>query len=185
MIVGGYDLETTGLNEPDHRIIEICLITYDMDPVTFEAEELECWTQRVNPQRSIDLKAKEVHGIHESDLIGKPVWQDVAPILVPKLDRLDLGVGHNMFDFDAPFTIRELERINHALPDFDPFDTMIDGRWATAFGKAPNLAELCWASGEPYDPKEAHAAEYDVRRMMACFFYGLRRGVFKLSTPAA
>jgi DNA polymerase-3 subunit epsilon len=102
--------------------------------------------------------------------------------LVQKLNRLEVGVGHNLYDFDATFTIRELERINHELPDFEPFDTMIEGRWATPFGKAPSLKELCWACNVPYDPDQAHAALYDVRVMMLSFFYGLRRGVFKLST---
>lgn len=182
MIIGGYDLESTGLNEPQHRIIEVCVIAYDYDPATHAFEEIDCWTQRINPQRSIDPKAREVHGISESDLVGKPTFDLVAPTLTQKLDRLDVGVGHNLIDFDAPFTIRELERVGAQLPDFEPFDTMLEGRWATAFGKAPNLQELCWASGEHYDPALAHAAEYDVRRMMSCFFYGLRRQVFKLST---
>lgn len=182
ILFNGYDLETTGLNEPEHRIIEAAILTYEADPSTWQYKKVDTWVQRINPQRSIDQKAREVHGIFESDLVGKPIWNDVAPELVRRLNGAKHCVAHNGYDFDYAFTIRELERINHALPDFEPFDTMIDGRWATPFGKAPNLGELCFASGVAYDKAEAHAAEYDVDVMMDCFFFGLRRGVFTLST---
>lgn len=182
LIIGGYDTETTGLNEPGHRIIEACVVTYEYDPLAHSVREIECWVQRINPERNIDARSREIHGISESDLVGKPKWGDVAPALTKRLNRLDVCVAHNGIDFDFPFTIRELERISHPLPDFEPFDTMLEGRWATPFGKAPSLQELCWSCNVDYNPAEAHAAEYDVRKMMACFFFGLRRNVFTLST---
>lgn len=182
MIIGGFDTETSGLLAPEHRFVEVCLIQYDYDPATGWATERDVYVQRIDPQRPIDAEAQRVHGISPSDLVGKPKWDEVAPILVGKLDQCDVVVGHNELDFDLPFLIKELERINVELPNFTPFDTMIEGRWATGEGKAPNLKELCWASGETYIDAEAHAAEYDVRRMMGCFFFGLKRGVFSLST---
>lgn len=180
--IGGYDTETTGLNEPVHRFVEVCLNQYDYDTDTHEFTKVDSFVQRINPERSIDAKATEVHKIHLADLVGCPKWPEVAPTLVHKLNECVWVVAHNGFDFDFSFTIRELERIGADLPDFEPFDTMIEGRWATPFGKAPNLGELCFACGVPYNPDEAHAAEYDVDKMMASFFFGLRRGVYRLST---
>jgi DNA polymerase-3 subunit epsilon len=182
MLIGGFDTETTGLLKPEHRFVEVCLIQYDYDPATGWYSERDVYTQRINPERPIDPDATKVHGILASDLVGKPKAEEVLPILRNKLDECQVVVGHNELDFDLPFLIKELERLGLALPDFTPFDTMIEGRWATPFGKAPSLKELCWASGERYVDEEAHAAEYDVRRMMACFFFGLKRGVFNLST---
>lgn len=180
--IGGTDLETTGFFEPAHRIIEACVIRYEFDPATKRLRELDAFTQRINPERAIDAKAREVHGIHDSDLVGKPNFKSAAPELFKKLDSCDFVVAHNGFDFDFPFLIMEFERVGHPIPDFNPIDSMIEGRWATPFGKAPSLQELCFASGVEYDPSQAHAAEYDVRRMMECFSFGLNRGVFSLST---
>lgn len=176
MLVAGYDLETTGLLDPTHRIIEAAIATYEWDGL--RAKHLNTKTWRINPQRSIDAKARAVHGISESDLIGKPLWPAVAPEIHAALDACDVVVAHNGLGFDFPFTIAELERISHPVPDFEPFDTMEQGRWSTAMGTAPNLGALCWACGVDYDPSKAHTAEYDVLTMMECFFFGLRRKTF-------
>lgn len=180
MIIGGTDLETTGFLEPEHRIIEVCISRYDFDPATFTAKHLDTWTQRIDPKRSIDKKAQDVHKITANDLIGKPTWDVVGPDAAKRLDTCDVVVGHNFLEFDAPFLIQEWERIKCPLPDFIPFDTMQDGRWATPMGTVPNLGALCFACGVPYDHATAHAADYDVGVMMECFFFGLRRGVFTL-----
>jgi DNA polymerase-3 subunit epsilon len=179
MIIGGYDLESTGLNEPDHRIIEVCVSRYEWTPGA-EPVFIDTYEQRINPDRSIDAKALAVHGITPADLVGKPMWAVAGPALAQVLDTCDHVVAHNGFGFDFDFTVREWERIGCPIPDFEPFDTMTVGRWATAWGKSPSLAELCFSCGVDYDPAAAHAAEYDVRVMMECFFYGIRRGVYSL-----
>ena len=46
---------------------------------------------------------------------------------------------------------------------------MAESRWATPDGKWPKLGELCFACGVNYNADEAHAAEYDVNKMMECF----------------
>lgn len=182
LIVGGLDFETTGFLEPEHRIIEAHVSRYELDKATFVPKLLDKETWRIDPQRPIDAKARAVHGISETDLIGKPKFGEVGPAISTRLGSCDWVVAHNGYDFDFPFFIQECERTKVAIPDFNPFDTMIEGRWATPFGKAPSLQELCWACGEHYDQAQAHAADYDVDRMMSCFFFGLKRGVFSLVT---
>ena len=177
--VGGFDIETTGLNEPDHRLVEACIIRYDWTPGS-EPTLVDTWEQRIDPQRAIDKGAQAVHGITSADLVGKPLWTDVAPVMRDILDGCDLVVGHNLIDFDVTFCVREWERIGVSLPDFDLFDTMLDGRWATPWGKSPSLSELCFACGVAYDPALAHAAQYDVARTMDCFFWGMARGSFEM-----
>jgi len=59
-------------------------------------------------------------------------------------------------------------------------DTMTEGVWATHDGKKPSLQELCFACEVEYDPALAHAAAYDVDKMMDCFFKGLEWGYFEL-----
>ena len=180
LIIGGYDLETTGFCEPEHRIIEACVIRYEYDPVTHHWHHLDTNTWRINPERSIPAGATAVHKIVASDLVGKPTFKQVAPALTKCLDSCDIVAGHNLIEFDAPFTIMELERVRHPIPNFEPFDTMLEARWSTAYGEVPNLQKLCIACGVDYDPAVAHAAEYDVQKTLDCLFWGLQYGWFTL-----
>jgi DNA polymerase-3 subunit epsilon len=175
----GLDTETTGLEqEKGHRIVEIALLTYDS-----ETEELlDTWVQRFDPQRPIDAKAQEVHGISYSDLVGEPIWEDVAAEISRRLSEADLLVAHNM-SFDGPFIGLELNRCGFMVPDVDSFCTMENARWACPDGKYPKLQELAFSLGVEYDTAKAHAASYDVTVMMACFFRAANRGFYNL--PAA
>ena len=177
-LIGGYDLETTGFCEPEHRIIEACVMVWKCDTDTWEFSPVGKKTWRYNPERSIPAKAFAVHGISEADLVNEPTFAAAGKPLVALLNRLDMCVAHNGFGFDFPFTLMECERVGFEEPDFLPFDTMIDGRWATAFGEVPSLKKLCFTCDVSYNPAEAHAAEYDVQKMMECFFYGVSNGYF-------
>lgn len=175
MQVSGVDTETTGLEQADgHRIIEIAILTYD-----FGSRKLvDKYVQRIDPERSIQAAAQEVHGISYDELVGCPKWDEVAPIVKAKLDKAPLMIAHNM-GFDGPFIGAELLRVGVPLPNVTPFCTMENARWACPDGKFPKLQELCFALGVEYDPAKAHAADYDVEVMMQCFWRGLDRGFYK------
>ncbi|MPQ56377.1 3'-5' exonuclease [Duganella sp. FT27W] len=175
MLITGLDTETTGLDPADgHRIIEIALLTYDSDT----RKLVDQYVQRIDPERAISAGAQEVHGIAYNELVGMPKWNDVAPIIVERLKATDLAIAHNM-DFDGPFIGLELVRVGQAVPNFDTFCTMKNGRWAAFDGKSPKLIELCFALGVEYDKAKAHAADYDVEVMMECFWRGLDRGFYR------
>lgn len=170
-IITGLDLETTGLDWNDgHRIIEAAAVLYNLDT----GARLGQYVQRVNPQRPIDPKAQEVHKITFEMLTGEPTWEQVAPSIATVLGRSQYVVAHNGVGFDFPFVTHELQRVGIAVPLIEGIDTMLEGRWATPFGKLPNLGELCFACGVPYDPSQAHAALYDVERMMEAYFAAAR-----------
>lgn len=183
MIVAGIDLETTGLLDPEHRIIEVAILRFEYDPVSKVHTQVGSGLWRINPERTIEAKARAVHGISESDLIGKPNFRGVANEIAGALMGVDIGVAHNGLDFDFPFLLQEFERERLDPPNFTPFDTMLEGRFATPMGSVPNLGALCFACGVPYDRSQAHGALYDVQVMMECFFFGLRRGCFALPEP--
>ena len=177
MILGGTDIETTGLDQSKgHRIIEVAMSLYDSDSQRL----LGKFVQRINPQRSIDPGAQAVHGISFDEVSGCPVWEEVAPKLVKIMQRCDVIVAHNGEGFDLPFIAGELLRIGQPVPNVKVFDTMLEGRWATPLGKVPNLGELCFACGVNYDKSLAHAADYDVSIMMQCLFVGIQKGFYKL-----
>jgi DNA polymerase-3 subunit epsilon len=175
MRIIGVDTETTGLEqEKGHRIIEIALLTYNL-----EGQLLESWVQRIDPERAIDAGAQAAHGISYAELVGEPKWEDVAKTVATKIGTADLLVAHNM-GFDGPFIAGELHRVGLEIPDVHGFCTMENARWACPDGKLPRLGELCFALGVPYDTAKAHAADYDIDVTMACFFKGLTRGFYQL-----
>lgn len=179
ILIGGLDFETTGLKQEDgHRIIEAALQIHDLDT----GAVLGRVEQRINPQRAIDEKAQAVHGIRFEDLLTSPTWDVFAPKLAALMDKCQYIVAHNGEGFDAPFVVREFIRVGVAPPKIMLVDTMLQGRWATPDGAVPNLKALCWASDVAYDPALAHAAMYDVDRMMECFFKNYKTGFFKLPT---
>jgi DNA polymerase-3 subunit epsilon len=169
------DCETTGLDwAAGHRIIEIAMLTYDSDT----RKCVDTWGQRINPQRSIDPKAQEVHGIAFTDLTGYPTWKEVAPEVLKRWECADLLVAHNMA-FDGPFIVSEFVRCEIAVPERKLFCTMENGRWACFDGKFPKLSELCFALGVNYNHDMAHGASYDATVLAECFFRGVGRGFFK------
>lgn len=175
-LVAGLDLETTGLDPAEHRIIEVYVGVWDLEAKSL----IRDFSQRIDPQRSILADASRVHHIFASDLIGCPVWDaTLAHRVRTLLDMADVIIGHNGEEFDIPFLNKEFERVG-APPLLHPcIDTMKQGRHATPTGKVPNLGELCFAYDVDYEPEKAHAADYDVHRMMECFFRGYEWGFFK------
>ena len=170
------DTETTGLDQADgHRIIEVNMQVFDLAT----RERKVNFTQRINPERSISPAAQAVHHISLADLAGKPTWNTVAPRIQLILSKCVVAVAHNA-EFDLPFIGMELMRIGMKVPTIDVFCTMESGRWATPTGKLPSLKELCFACDVPYDPEAAHAADYDVDRMVECLWKGADWGFFKL-----
>lgn len=174
------DTETTGLDQTKgHRIIEIALISYDLET----RKKTDTWIRRINPQRAIDADAQRVHGISFAELADEPIWEDFAEEISTRLSEVDLLIAHNM-GFDGPFIALELKRVGILLPRTPSFCTMENARWATADGKAPKLKELCFALGVEYDEEKAHAAEYDVCVTAECFFRGLERGFYQIPKEA-
>lgn len=177
MLIAGSDLETTGLEIGDHRIIEAYVGLWDSDTRKLVRET----NLRINPQRSIMPAAQAVHRISIQDLQGCPIWdRSVAGLVREAIEAADFAVAHNGEGFDLPFLNYEFKRVGVPELEVPMFDTMLSARWATPQGKVPNLGELCFSCGVEYDPSKAHAAEYDVQKMMDCFFRGLDWGFYTL-----
>jgi DNA polymerase-3 subunit epsilon len=162
----GFDIETTGLEwKAGHKIIELAAIIYDET-----GKKLGQFVQRYNPQRPIDQKAQDVHGITFEEVSSCKLFNEDAEKLSTLLNSADLIVAHNGQGFDMPFLNHELTLAGVPPVNRLLLDTCLKGTWATPFGKLPNLAELCFACEVQYDTTKAHAANYDVEVMMDCFF---------------
>lgn len=178
-LIAALDTETTGFIEPDHRIIEVYIDLVD----TVTRKRLFTYDQRINPKRNMPAEAQRVHGIAATDLLNKPDWEQVGPIVHKIIEKSSMVVAHNA-RFDVGFLNMEFERIGLPKISKPSFCTMEHGIWGTPTGKKPSLKEMCFACGIAYDPALAHAASYDVGLMSECLFLGMDWGFYDLAVAA-
>lgn len=98
-----FDLETTGINVGNDRIVEICIIKIDVDGTEEEK------TLRINPGVPIPAGASAIHGITDEDIKDCPSFADVAHQLSQFLKNCDLA-GYNSSKFDIPMLVEEFYR---------------------------------------------------------------------------
>ncbi|MFZ1689121.1 MAG: exonuclease domain-containing protein [Flavobacteriales bacterium] len=99
-----FDLETTGLRIGKDRIVQIGIVRMHPDGTR------ESWESLVDPQMPIPPDATRVHGIRDEDVAGAPKLEELADLLLDKLDGCDLS-GFNCLRFDVPFLSEELLRV--------------------------------------------------------------------------
>jgi len=99
------DLETTGLNLVNDKIIEYCLFKVHPDG------KKEIRTQLVNPGLPIPPESTKIHGITDKDVANKPTFKEIATELYTFIGNADLA-GYNSNKFDVPFLIEEFLKAN-------------------------------------------------------------------------
>lgn len=104
-----FDLETTGINITNDRIVEISILK-----VHPNGKE-ESYTQRVNPTIPIPPQVTQVHGISDADVANEPTFKEIAKDVNNLIKDADLG-GFNSNRFDIPLLAEEMLR---AEVDFD------------------------------------------------------------------
>jgi DNA polymerase-3 subunit epsilon len=97
------DLETTGANFANDRIIEIGLVEVDENG----ARE---WSALVNPETSVSSFITGLTGIDTAMVAGAPTFAQLAPLVMEKL-RGRLFIAHNA-RFDYGFLKREFKRLD-------------------------------------------------------------------------
>ena len=98
-----FDLETTGIDVVNDRIVEISYLKVYPNGIE------ETKTMLINPMRPIPPQATEVHGITDADVAGKPSFKDVAKIIARDFEGADIA-GYNSNRFDIPLFAEELLR---------------------------------------------------------------------------
>ncbi len=98
-----FDLETTGVNISQDRILEIAIIK-----VMPNGEALRK-TNILNPTIPITAESTAIHGISNEDVKDKPTFKDVAREYARFLEGADLA-GFNVLKFDVPMLVEEFLR---------------------------------------------------------------------------
>lgn len=146
-----FDLETTGINTTNDRIVEIFLLKLNPDGTEEQKRYL------IDPGIPIPEAASKIHGIYDEQVAGQPKFADIAKELNVFLEQCDFA-GFNSNRFDFPMLVEEFLRLNI---DFD-FETrrFIDVQRIFHVMEPRNLA----AAYRFYCNKElvnAHSAEAD------------------------
>jgi DNA polymerase-3 subunit epsilon len=103
------DLETTGINLGNDRIIEIAIVKILTDGTRSVKRKL------VNPEMPIPSASSEVHGITDEMVKDAPTFKQLSQELKQMLDGCDLA-GYNSNRFDIPLLMEEFLR---AQVEFD------------------------------------------------------------------
>ncbi len=98
-----FDLETTGIDTQNDKIVEIALLKVLADGSTQE------YLQVVNPMKPIPKEASDVHGFTDEMVKDKPPFSAIAKDVFDFIGDADLA-GFNSNRFDIPMLVEELLR---------------------------------------------------------------------------
>lgn len=101
------DLETTGLRTTKDRITEIAIIRYQ------NGQELDRWSQLINPKMKIPEQIQHLTGISQTMVLDAPEFKEIADTVRDKLQGFTL-IAHNA-RFDYGFLRNEFNRMNEQL----------------------------------------------------------------------
>ena len=104
-----FDLETTGINIVNDRIVEISIIKINID----NTEESKTWL--INPTIPIPPMTSAIHGITDEMVKDKPTFKETSKEIFNFISNCDLA-GFNSNKFDVPLLAEEFLR---ADCDFD------------------------------------------------------------------
>lgn len=104
-----FDLETTGINITQDRIIEIAVIKM------LPGGEILRKSNVLNPTIPIPAESSAIHGLKDEDVGDKPTFKEVAKDYARFFEGADLA-GFNILKFDIPMLVEEFLR---AGVDFD------------------------------------------------------------------
>jgi DNA polymerase-3 subunit epsilon len=98
-----FDLETTGTNITQDRIIEIAVIKLMPNGDVHRKSDV------LNPTVPIPSESTAFHGLKDEDVQGKPTFKEVAREYARFFEGADLA-GFNILKFDVPVLVEEFLR---------------------------------------------------------------------------
>jgi DNA polymerase-3 subunit epsilon len=86
------DIETTGLNPSEDRIIQVGAV------MCYPDGRVEEGSQLIDPEMPLSEDSKQTHRLSDEDLKGKPTWKDVGPQTAEGLRTADVCAYNGKFD---------------------------------------------------------------------------------------
>lgn len=146
------DVETTGLDASNDRVMEIAIIRFENGVVVDRYGEL------IDPERPIPEDSTRITGIKDDDVRGKPTFAALSEEIHKRLQGVGI-VAYNL-PFDRGFLRAELERVGLEWPEDAPtLDPLIFARQFFKNSPRKNLGTISRLLGIPLE--EAHRAVHD------------------------
>ena len=149
-----FDLETTGVDTINDRIVEISMLRAMPDGSSSQK------TMRINPEMPIPAESSAVHGIYDEDVKDCPTFRKAASEIMHFLEGCDLA-GYNSVKFDLPLLVEEFIRVGM---EFDISKRrMVDAQKIFHYMEPRNLAAAFrfYCGREMSEEGTAHSAEFD------------------------
>lgn len=162
-----FDTETTGIDVFNDRIVQLFIATADS-----EGNLLETWEWIIDPGVEVPEEASNVHGFTTEYL--RENGQDPLGALTAALDVFEewgelTFVAYNL-SFDLIILDSEMRRhgaiesFGHDTAGYLLFDPLVVDRAKDKFRKGKRkLENVAPHYGVPFNPDEAHKADYDVK----------------------
>lgn len=114
-----FDIETTGLDIVNDRIVQIAIIIIENGKET-------TYKELINPTIPISFEASQIHGIEDVDVINEPTFENISNELYSIFKDANRIITHNGLKFDIPFLLEEFARckIGLSLSNIDIVDTL-------------------------------------------------------------
>lgn len=172
-----FDLETTGIDIVNDRIVEISLLKIFPDGTE------ETKTMRINPEMPIPPQSTLIHGISDEDVKDEPTFNTVAKEIAKFIEGCDLG-GYNSNKFDIPLLAEEFIRVGidfdlkkHRFVDVQVIFHKMEQRTLSAAYKFYCRKELDGAHSAEADTK----ATYEILKAQIDLYKDLVNDVDELS----
>ena len=168
----GLDLETTGFNPREDRVVQFALVGSDSDGSHLNLNSL------VDPGCRIPSESSKVHGIFNDDVRGAGSFEEHLDSMSNLMDGAVI-VGHNVLAFDWRFVEMECIRIGREAPvPLAIVDTLVLARSFDVPGRH-NLGMLCKRFGIGLE--RSHSADADAGATLLLLWKFMREypGKFK------
>ncbi len=154
------DVETTGLNPSEHRVVQMALVRVNNGNVT------EIFESIFNPEGPVGKT--EIHGITQSQVDSAPLFRDKVTEISAFIEGRTL-VAHNA-KFDLAFMRAEFIRSGIEMPWMEPLCTLKASNYYLPDLQRRKLVDCCDAIGVKIE--NAHTATGDaIATAKLCHFY--------------
>lgn len=149
-----FDIETTGLDTKNDRILEIGAIKVEDGVVTEEFNEM------MNPGIPIPAVVSSINNIYDDMVVDKPFPGVILQQFYNFYKDCDYIIGHNAKRFDYPFLVSEFSRYYVKTEEIEVKDTIWVAKRKIRNLRSYSLAALCQTF--LIENKDAHRALSDV-----------------------
>ncbi len=147
------DVESTGLDPEQDRVIEVACVVFTLDNIIDEFETL------INPGKEIPEASIAIHNITNEMVSSAPTIDQILPQLFKHIGKRVI-VGHSV-GFDVDILRKEAERAN--LPTSIQYNKIIDTvRLARLYGESPSNSLENLRQHFNIEAEGAHRAKGDV-----------------------